>query len=122
MSKGLVYLILMMNNFKTILGCILFLCFFYNILYLFYLIDSDNEKKEGNEEKHNKNIYLYLKKSIIYLIIFILSMGFIPSTKQAAVIYIVPKITNNKEISELPSNILKLFNEEIKDLIEKGDN
>lgn len=39
-----------------------------------------------------------------------------PTTKQVAMIYIIPKIINNEQIKELPDNMLNLFNESIKEL------
>jgi len=56
-----------------------------------------------------------------------LSMDFmsvcIPTAKQAAVIYIVPKMVNNADLREIPPNLFKLVNEGLKEMIEsvKGD-
>jgi hypothetical protein len=35
---------------------------------------------------------------------------FIPNTKQAAVIYLLPKIANNEQVQKVPENFVKLLN------------
>jgi len=41
----------------------------------------------------------------------------IPSTKQAAIIYIAPKVINNEHMKEIPENILKFVNQYLKENI-----
>lgn len=42
---------------------------------------------------------------------------FMPSTKQAAIIYLLPRIANNEEVQKLPSNATKLLNAKLQDWV-----
>lgn len=53
--------------------------------------------------------------SIIALLLTVM----IPSTKQAAVIYCLPKIVNNEQVQKIPDNLLRLTNSWINDQITK---
>lgn len=57
----------------------------------------------------------------ITLVLFLLIVIFVPTTKEMAAILILPKILNsqtaNKAINELPANIVDLANDWIKELI-----
>lgn len=46
---------------------------------------------------------------------------FAPTSKQMAVIYIVPKIVNNQTVQELPSHLMKLLDNYIKSLTKDDD-
>ncbi len=45
-----------------------------------------------------------------------------PSSKQMAVIYIIPKIVNNQTVRELPSHLMKLLDRYIEDTLKDDDN
>jgi len=45
----------------------------------------------------------------------------IPTSKQMAVIYIVPKIVNNQKVQQLPSHLMKLLDDYIENLIKDDD-
>lgn len=87
----------------------------------------------GKPDWHEKDESTYiaaipiLKKTMIvcFIISFVFSFlsAITPNMKQAALIYTVPKIINNKNIQELPNNVLILFNESIKELtaVVKGE-
>jgi hypothetical protein len=45
----------------------------------------------------------------------------IPTSKQMAVIYIVPKIVNNQTVQQLPSHLMKLLDDYIENLIKDDD-
>jgi hypothetical protein len=64
---------------------------------------------------------LKFKKSIVmlFLIYFISFVGTvcIPTQKEIAAIYLIPKIVNNEQSQELPDNFLKLLNSKLKEYI-----
>jgi hypothetical protein len=51
----------------------------------------------------------------------------IPSSKQAAAIYLVPKIANNEQVKQLPNNAVSLLNKQLEawmadfDIKDKGE-
>jgi len=65
---------------------------------------------------HGRYKALWLKFCVATIIIGFFGL-FIPTTKQMAAIYIIPKIVNNQEIVKLPKNLVALTNEWIKDAI-----
>lgn len=54
--------------------------------------------------------------SFIFAFIFISLTCMIPSTKQMAIIYVVPKIVNNKQVQEIPKKMLELSTEWLEEL------
>lgn len=48
---------------------------------------------------------------------FIILATFLPSTKEAVAIYILPKIVNNEQIQKLPDNALQLMNTKMEEWI-----
>lgn len=50
---------------------------------------------------------------------FISALGacFVPTTKEMAAIYIIPKIANNKDVGEIPANTAKLLNTKLTEWI-----
>ena len=86
-------------------------------MYVFFIIGSLIAKKCcPNEDIPN----LPFKKTVIVIFctLFLL-FTLTPSTKQFAVIYLLPKIANNKEVQKLPDNTVKLLNEQMEQWIEK---
>jgi len=50
-------------------------------------------------------------KIITPLIIFFgLSLAFIPSTKEYAAIWLIPKVANNEQVQKVPDQVLRLLN------------
>ena len=41
----------------------------------------------------------------------------VPSTKEFAAIYLIPKIANNEQVQKVPDNLLKLLNAKLEDWI-----
>lgn len=60
---------------------------------------------------------LYYKFSISVFVISIFIASMIPSTKEMAAIYVLPKIVNNEKIQGIPDKILDLSNKWLDDLI-----
>jgi len=52
-------------------------------------------------------------------VIFILLAVFVPNTKQACTIYVVPKIINNEQVQQIPDKLLELGNKQLDEWIEE---
>jgi cytochrome bd-type quinol oxidase subunit 2 len=80
--------------------------------------DEEEEKYCGIGKKLTK-----LSASIVLLASLMLT--FIPSTKEYAAIYLIPKVVNNEQVQQVPENALKLLNaklqEWLKDINKEGD-
>jgi F0F1-type ATP synthase assembly protein I len=121
----MVYLILMLDNINNMLhiitgGCTFLLIVIGSttiILIIYYFSDATEAQKN--------TISLVLKKTFkvfipIYLL-FIFILTFCPTTKQAATIYLLPKIANNKSLQELPSKTAEMLLLEVKKEIRSID-
>lgn len=64
-------------------------------------MDRDGEKA--------KKLDILLKKSIWIFIITLLPAIFVPTTEQAAAIYLVPKIVENEQVQNISDNSLKIL-------------
>jgi len=73
-------------------------------------------------ELWNDDCWPVVKKSwkwgIISFIIFMFVSFFVPSTKQAAAIYLIPKIANNEHVQKLPDNAMRFLNGKFEEWIE----
>lgn len=106
----------------------LIIWFIYYMIRLLTLKDSlvvDGDELLSNWDKENENIYQQYGKVLwkigvtFWLISFAMDLASvgIPTAKQSAVIYVVPKIMNNVDIQEIPPNLAKLVNEGLKEMI-----
>jgi len=55
------------------------------------------------------------KVLIIISCIFVTTSIFLPSSKTAVAMFVVPKIVNNEDVQEMPQNVFKLINEKLKE-------
>ena len=61
------------------------------------------------------------KLEIIGFVIFVVALSmltFIPSTREAAAIYLIPKIANNEQMQKIPDNAAKLLNAKMEQWID----
>jgi hypothetical protein len=70
----------------------------------------------NDEEAKNATKPWAISFGIASIVVLLLTV-MIPSTKQAAVIYCLPKIVNNEQVQKIPDNLLKLTNSWINDQI-----
>ncbi len=72
------------------------------------------EKSENEHWKYYRRILI--TDGIISLGLLLISC-FIPSTKEFAVIYLIPKIAANEQVQKIPDNALKLLNGKMEEWI-----
>lgn len=58
-----------------------------------------------------------LKISTPIVLFFTLLALFVPSSKEAAAIYLIPKIANNEQVQQLPENAMKVLNLKLQEWI-----
>ena len=92
-----------------------------------FFINYSTPLDDGDTEEC-RNFNNLLKKiskiSGIVSVIFILLYGLIPSNKEVALIYVVPKITQSDIAKQIPEDLSEIYKsgiEEIKGLIKKED-
>jgi uncharacterized membrane protein len=67
----------------------------------------------------------WYKKWLISLSFLIIALSllvtFIPTTKEAAAIYLIPKIANNEQVQKLPDNAMKFLNGKLEEWVSEFD-
>lgn len=107
MSYLFIYFLLMLDKIVMlfILGGTL------SIIYALFSFGSwaDNE----NTKEENESYAKHMKRSVIYLTMFVVFATITPSTKDSIIIWLGPKLINNEHIQEIPDKALELLNEKI---------
>ena len=85
---------------------------------LFCLQEADTADKEEDKVSALKSAKKFFFRFIGPFILFLCLAVFTPTTKQACIIYAVPKIVNGLESSELPENLENYANTWLLDQIE----
>jgi hypothetical protein len=79
--------------------------------YSHYIDKGDSYEEEREREKRS---YDYIKRlfkiSGIVTIAAAILLTFIPTTKDIALIYVVPAVTKNEQVQKLPDNLMKFLN------------
>lgn len=122
-SHIMMYLFIMLDNIRHILTFtmgwgIAYMVIVITFTLLSWLIYADN----GDEQIMNFINWLGKFKKL-HIAIFVsvwLIFGFkslIPTTKQMAIIYVVPKVANNEDIQKIPKNVLTFINKYLEESI-----
>jgi quinol-cytochrome oxidoreductase complex cytochrome b subunit len=83
------------------------------VLIVLFIIIMVFYKLADDYDENNKEIKYFAKQIYHLIIVAAILMGitcFIPNTKQAAAIYFVPKVINNKQIRKMPDKLVTLAN------------
>lgn len=111
------YLMLLLDGFNTATSIVATACLIWaGIVYV--ITSTENCDTEVRNECIKE---LYADLSLKIGIISMLLAVFVPTTKQAALIYIAPKIVNNEVIENVPE-ITKLGTEYLKELLKEKTN
>lgn len=117
MSYFLLYLILILDNISHSLYVILPMLTIAIFIFIIAFIATFNADEHDAEDVETK-IHFFAKKilniMVPFLIICIFLVTFLPTTKQAATIYLLPKIASNKNMQQLPSKTAELLLLEVK--------
>jgi hypothetical protein len=78
------------------------------------------EAESYRPSKNLKTWKPYLKNAWIGTVIFAILCVATPTTKQAAVIWLLPKIVNNEQVQAVPEKALKLLNKQMDEWLEEN--
>jgi len=87
---------------------------FFLVLTIIYISSYNDRKKTF----HNAIKSWTKLAAILFCVILFLSI-IVPNTKQAAIIYCLPKIVNNEHVQSIPDKMLKLSDMSLNEKIEK---
>lgn len=76
-----------------------------------YIDRGDSYERERNREKRSYDFFKkFLKISVSTTVAAMILLCLTPTTKDLAMIYIVPAITKNEQVQKLPANFVKFLN------------
>ena len=114
MTSSLVYWITRLDAIQNVCECVAIGMVF---ITLGYIIVRIYEAVEGETENFRKLCKLF-RVGVVLLVIFSILATFIPSTKEAAAIYMLPKIANNEDVQEIPANVAKILNQKLREWLD----
>jgi len=82
-------------------------------------VDDKPSKDYEDEAKSMIKIGKWLKRLLPVGILFVLLAILIPTTKQACIIYVLPKIANNEQIQQIPQKLLDIGNKALDEWIKE---
>lgn len=109
-----------LNCFFASSGVVLLILFiaFVSWIWPLHIDNTINYDEEESQEKYKR-----YKRSMIWGIsigvLFLFISVFIPTTKEFAAIYLIPKIANNEQITKIPDNAAKLLNTKLEQWIDE---
>ena len=119
MTEFQIYLLLKLDAFRSVFSAFgligILLAVVSSIVFLF-ILTSDIFKKD---DQRRKAIKISLRCLIVFAVFGTFSMlinTIIPSTKEAAVILVTPKIINNEDVKKIPAKVAVLANEWLEEL------
>ena len=113
MSPWLVYWVLMLDKIQAAVGVVVMLSFIGGLLSTIALVVVGDAKDVSCKTK--KTMKKTARISVVMCCFFSLILMFMPGTKEAAAIYLIPKMYNNKDMQALPANLVKYANQYIVD-------
>lgn len=112
-----IYLISLADEISIYMSILFFIFIILSII--FFVI---GRRSDHCDENNNKHIKLKLaKKCLISSLLILTLQPFIPSTKTLIAMYTIPPIVNNKQVQQLPDNLLKFANDYLTKEIKKED-
>lgn len=122
MTNWQMYWLLRLDRIVEILQVGAVTCFAVAIILacIYLIIKLIGEGLDDDEPKRvAAALVLPTKIAIVASVILACLFAFTPTTKQMAAIIVVPKIINNKDVQEIPQNLIELCNEWVKDKTEE---
>ncbi len=77
---------------------------------VYTLLKATTDDYDTGEKKVIEMIDLNFKKFLTIFIVAVLFYVFIPNSKTVSAMYLIPKITDNEQIQEMPEKLLKVMN------------
>src|SRR5579863_808686 len=103
-----VYLLAVLGDIKGASEIIIALLFVVGVIVMMGI--KLGEFFDLDDEEDAKGFRFYLKLWSLFFTISLLGCIFCPSFEESAAIYLIPQIANNKQINQLPPNIIGYLN------------
>jgi hypothetical protein len=116
MSAFNLYLILKLGAISGLLVGAAVVLIVFVIVSLILWSNSCERGGTENTPVYRKFVFFHMKWAIPTICLCIVIANLLPTTKQAAILYVVPKIVNNSDVQALPGELLTLTREWIQNL------
>lgn len=119
MNWFVIYLFLKLDNLVGLFAIITFftgvIIIVYGVAYPLWLADiHDSQKEQARKNRHAfYSKYFYKKTAILIFFVSLFFAVFTPTTKEFAVIYLLPKIVNNTKVQQMPNKALAVLNKKL---------
>jgi len=113
MSTTSLYFLTMLDGIKDLFQGLIIVCILFTITLLIILACTWEDIKIKTKLLFRKYIIISTITCLIVSTIYIL----IPTTKQAAFIYMAEKISNNEDAKQIPQNTIKFLNLKLQEYI-----
>lgn len=84
--------------------------FFFSLILCVWFIGCCMQKGDVEGETEKARWGSLRNRVGVAFVFTVVAFGAIPTTKEAAVIYLLPKIANNEQVQKVPENFVKLLN------------
>lgn len=99
------------------LGATIWAVFIFMISGIILMVESGSLGDKDNFDRAK----LWVLRSVIAMAVFATITVMIPTTQEAAAIYLLPKIANRSELQQIPDKTLKLLNARLDQYLEDAE-
>jgi len=111
MSYTFIYFFTRLDSFNSLIKNLIFISFLSIIgLIIFFFLEQDSYVDGEIKNIYSPKIIVWIKKIAVLLILCTIFSVTIPTTKEAAVIYLLPKVIKNEQCQQIPTNFVKFLN------------
>ena len=111
MSYTFIYFFTRLDSFNSLIRNLIIISFLSIIgLIIFFFLEQDSYVDGEIKNIYSPKIIVWIKKIAVLLILCTIFSVTIPTTKEAAVIYLLPKVIKNEQCQQIPTNFVKFLN------------
>jgi len=111
MSYTFIYLFTRLESFNSLIRNLIIISILSIIgLIIFFFLEQDSYVDGEIKNIYSSKIIVWIKKIAVLLILCTIFSVTIPTTKEAAVIYLLPKVIKNEQCQQIPTNFVKFLN------------
>ena len=111
MSYTFIYFFTRLDSFNSLIKNLIIISILSIIgLIIFFFLEQDSYVDGEIKNIYSPKIIVWIKKIAVLLILCTIFSVTIPTTKEAAVIYLLPKVIKNEQCQQIPTNFVKFLN------------
>ncbi len=112
MTESTVYWVVMMDN----ISMAIYLLFGMSLLAALITAVVAGSLADSGDDKDTFTMIKAFGVCCAFSLVCLVGVALVPDTKQAAAIYVLPRVVNNEQLQQLPNKLLELSNEWLDEL------